>query len=295
MTELNKIQGKIWFNGKIVEWGDANIHILTHGLHYGSSVYEGIRVYNGNAFKIEEHIERFHASAKCIGISIPFSTEELIAAANEQIKLNNIIDGYVRPVAWRGSETMLIGGVDKSAEVAIAVWKIFENREDLRRKGIKLCLSKWCKPAPNASPYTAKTAGVYTLATMVKNEAVARGFDDALMLDSDGNITEATTSNLFFIFGNELHTPIPDCFLNGITRQTIIALAKKLGIKVHERKIKFEELLSENKAFQNGAFLTGTAIEIMPVQLIEDVEFDINNPILRNLAEHYAKEVRTTK
>jgi branched-chain amino acid aminotransferase len=286
MSDFEKMQGKIWLDGKICDWQEAKIHVLTHGLHYGSSVYEGIRIYNGKPFKVLEHMERLHHSAKCLGFEVPFNTDELILAMQEQIKLNNIINGYGRPVAWRGTDTMLIAGGSKIAKVAIAVWPTFEDRKDLRERGVRLCFSKWRKPAANASPYTAKAAGIYTLLTIVKNEAVDQGFDDAIMLDEAGNITESTTSNFFLITDNELHTPLPDCFLNGITRQTIIAIAKENGIKVNERKIKPEELSSAQ-----AAFLTGTAIEIMPVKSIAEHEFDPKHELLQKIAEHYKHKV----
>lgn len=284
MNAFEHMEGKIWYNGEVVAWKDAKIHVLTHGLHYGSSVFEGIRIYNGKPFKVCEHLDRLHHSASCLGFTIPFSTGQLVAATHTQIELNKIINGYARPVAWRGTETMLIGGGSKTANTAIAVWPTFDKeRQELRESGSRLCISAWRKPAANASPYSAKAASIYTLCTIVKNQAVELGYDDAIMLDNHGNITEGTTSNFFMIIDNELHTPVADCFLNGITRQTVIELAHDQGIKVHERHIKPQELESIQ-----AAFLTGTAIEIMPIRAIENHRYDTQHPLLKNLMQSYS-------
>ncbi len=277
-------EGKIWYNGKVIDWKEAKLHVLTHGLHYGSSIYEGIRVYNYKPFKLKEHMQRLEHSAKCLGFELPYSTNELCDNFLKQIKLNDVENGYGRPAAWRGSETMLIGGEGTKIHMILAVWKSFENkRHELREKGIKLCFSKWKKPNADSSPYSAKCAGIYTLCTIVKNDAVAQGYDDALLLDSRGFITEGTTSNVFFIFGNELHTPIADCFLNGITRQTFIQIAKNIGIKAVERHItKYEALKAD------AAFLTGTAIEMTPIQSIDGTEYNIMHPLIKRLQDEYS-------
>jgi len=282
-------EGKIWYNGQIVDWKDAKLHVLTHGLHYGSSVYEGIRVYNYKPFKLKEHIERLEHSSKCLGFELPYSVGEMCEHFLEQVKLNDIANGYGRPAAWRGSETMLIGGEGTKINLIIAVWKSFENkRNELRENGIRLCVSKWKKPNADASPYSAKCAGIYTLCTIVKNDAVANGFDDAILLDSRGFVTEGTTSNIFFIYGNELHTPLADCFLNGITRQTFIQIAKSNDIKVVERHISIEDA---KKA--DAAFLTGTAIETTPVKSIDEKVYNISDTMYKMLAEEYSKLVNS--
>jgi branched-chain amino acid aminotransferase len=202
MTAFEKMDGKIWYNGEVIDWRDAKIHTLTHGLHYGSSVFEGIRIYNSRPFKVREHLDRLHHSAECLGFTIPFSTDQLVEATHTQIEMNKINDGYARPFAWRGTESMLIAGGSKVANTAIAVWPTFESdRKALRERGSRLCISTWRKPAANASPYSAKAASIYTLCTIVKNQATELGYDDALMLDGSGNITEGTTSNFFLIKG----------------------------------------------------------------------------------------------
>jgi len=286
---FDKREGKIWYNGEVVEWKDATIHVLTHGLHYGSTVYEGVRIYNYKPFKLREHMSRLHHSAQCLGFEVPFSVDELCESMIQQIKVNNVENGYGRPAAWRGSESMLIGGEGTKINVVIAVWNSFENKRHAhRQEGINLGISKWRKPNADASPYSAKAASIYTLCTIVKNQAVVDGFDDAIMLDSKGNITEATTSNIFFIKNGELHTPIPDCFLNGLTRQTYISIAKANEIKVHERYIKKEEISDFD-----GAFLTGTAIEMMPIKRIGQVEFSKSNAIMDYLSNEYSKLVNS--
>ncbi|MFI4984200.1 MAG: aminotransferase class IV [Rickettsiales bacterium] len=279
-------EGYIWLDGQMLPWQDAKIHTLTHGLHYGSSVFEGIRVYNYKPFKLKQHLQRLILSAQTLGFSLPYSLEELTKSTLEVIKLNDIKNGYFRPAAWRGSETMLICGSTADASVLLAGWPEFENKRlELRNRGVRLTIStKWRKPDPDASPYTAKAASVYTLCTMVKNDATASGYDDALMLDSKGRITEATTANFFLIIGDELHTPTPDRFLNGITRQTVIEIAHTLGIKVIEKYLTPEDLKTAA-----GAFLTGTAIELMPVKSIDDITYDHQHPIFTKLCAAYEK------
>lgn len=274
-------EGKIWFNGQYIEWRDAKVHVLSHGLNYGSSIFEGVRIYDGHAFKLREYLERFENSAKALGFSLGFSVDEMFNATNKLIEYNQLISGYIRPLAWRGSETMLIGGEGCKFNVAIAAWKAFEeDRDAAKARGVKLCISDWKKPAADASPYFAKAACIYTVATMIKNNATSKGFDDAIILDGAGNITESSTSNFFAVFAGELHTPIPDCFLNGITRQTVIQIAKANGITVVERKIKPEEL-----ARADAAFLTGTAIEIIPIASINEYNFDMQNPLVKKIID----------
>lgn len=289
MTQIpfDKRDGKIWLNGEIIEWRDAKTHILTHALHYGSSVFEGIRIYDGKPFKLHEHLVRLKHSAEVLGLNIDYTLEELGEIATKQIELNGISNGYMRPFAWRGPEEMLIGGQKCTTNIAIAVWKTFEeSRSKLREDGIRLTISNWIKPQKGSSPYTAKAACIYTIATMVKNEASLQDFDDAIMLDEKKNITEASTSNIFFVKNNELHTPYPDCFLNGITRQTVIALASQNDIKVYERFINQDEIESFD-----AAFLTGTAIEIMPIKCIVDKEFETTNELIKFISSEYSKLV----
>jgi branched-chain amino acid aminotransferase len=284
---FDKITGKIWLNGESIDWQEAKIHILTHGLHYGTSVFEGIRVYDGKPFKLHEHMIRLKHSADVLGMNIDYSADELDKAAMEQIEANEIQNGYMRPVAWRGSEEMLIGGASCTTNVAIAVWKSFESkRSETRDRGIKLTISKWRKPQKDSSPFTTKAASIYTLASMVKNEAVNMDFDDGLMLDEHKNVTEASTSNIFFIKGNELHTPYPDCFLNGITRQTVVDIAAEHEIKLYERFIKQDDIQNFD-----AAFLTGTAIEIMPIQCIDNKEFETQHELIKFISNKYSQLV----
>ena len=288
----DKRQGKIWYNGKNIEWKDANLHILSHGLHYASCVFEGERVYEGIIFKLREHTERLIHSAKRMGFSIPYTADEIDNACNQIIKVQNIQNGYVRPIAWRGSEMMAISAQKNKIHFAIAAWEwgsYFDPK--IREKGIALDISKWRRPAPNTIPWDTKASGLYMICTLSKHEAERKGFNDSLMLDYKGEIAEATGANIFFVNEkeSEIHTPIPDNFLDGITRRTIIELAKKNGIKVVERKIKLDEL----KNFA-GCFLTGTAAEVTPVSKIEDNNFYIPK-IVNKLWEDYSNLVRKKK
>jgi branched-chain amino acid aminotransferase len=268
---FDKREGTIWYNGKLIPWQDAKIHVMTHGLHYASCVYEGERSYNGQVFKLTEHSKRLIKSAELLGFTIPYNVEQLNQATNDVLKAQNVKDGYVRPFAWRGSELMTIGASNTSVHVAIACWEwpiYYVNRS----KGIRLCFADWVKPSPTSAPTSSKAAGLYMICTMSKNNAHANGYDDALMLDYRGYIAEATSANFFMVINEELHTPIADCFLNGITRLTIIDIAKKNGIKVVERHIKPEELSNATEAF-----LTGTAAEITPILSIADYNFKVGS------------------
>ena len=268
----DKRSGKIWFNGETVDWKDANIHILNHGLHYASCVFEGERVYDGEIFKLEEHTERLFYSAKRMGITVPYSQEEINKACKKIINIQKVQNGYVRPIIWRGSEMMAISAQKNKIHVAIATWEwgsYFDPK--LKLNGIKLDISKWRRPAPNTIPWDTKAAGLYMICTLSKHEAEAKGFTDSLMLDYEGNIAEATGANIFFKNKNgELHTPTPDSFLDGITRREVIKIAQSKGIKVVERKIKPEEM----KDFV-GCFLTGTAAEVTPVSQISKYNFKV--------------------
>lgn len=261
--------GFIWYNGKIIPWRDAKVHVLTHGLHYGSCVFEGIKVYNGKIFKLDEHSRRLKHSAEILEFEIPYSVEELNGFTEEIVKKQGITDGYIRPVAWRGSEYMKIYAKGNKIHLAIAAWEWAAYfPEDLYKTGIKICWSKWRRPAPDTAPTSAKAAGLYMICTMSKKIAEDTGYHDAMMLDYRGYLAEATGANLFLVIDGELHTPTPDCFLDGITRRTIMSLAKDNGIKVVERHIKPEELASAKEAF-----LTGSAAEVTPVGQIGEYSF----------------------
>ncbi len=274
--------GWIWFNGEMRPWRDAKVHVLTHGLHYGSCVFEGERAYNGKIFKDREHSERLHQSAKLIGFDIPYSVDELMAAKKAVLAKQNITNGYLRPVAWRGSEMMAISAQATKIHVAIAAWEwpsYFS--PELREKGLKLQISTWARPAPNTAPTASKAAGLYMICTMSKHAAEKDGFNDALMLDYRGYIAEATGANLFFVFNGELHTPTPDCFLDGITRRTVMDLARKARITVVERHIKPEEIKNASEMF-----LTGTAAEITPVGRVNDIVIPVGD-VTRKLMQLY--------
>ena len=266
----DKRTGKIWLNGKTVEWSDAKIHVLSHGLHYASCVFEGERVYDGDIFKLEEHTDRLFYSAKRMSIQVPYSQKEINEACKNIVNIQKVKNGYVRPVIWRGSEMMAISAQKNKIHVAIATWEwgsYFDPK--LKSKGIRLNVSSWRRPNPNSIPWDTKAAGLYMICTLSKHEAESQGFTDSLMMDHEGNIAEATGANIFFKNANgELHTPTPDSFLDGITRREVIKLAKNKDIKVIERKIKLDEM----KIFI-GCFLTGTAAEITPVSQISDYNF----------------------
>ena len=284
----DKRSGKIWFNGKTVDWADANIHILNHGLHYASCVFEGERVYEGEIFKLEAHTLRLFYSAKRMGIKVPYSEAEINEACRNIVNIQKVQNGYVRPLIWRGSEMMAISAQKNKIHVAVATWEwgsYFDPK--LKLNGIKLNISNWRRPAPNTIPWDTKAAGLYMICTLSKHEAEAKGFTDSLMLDHEGNIAEATGANVFFKDqAGELHTPIPDSFLDGITRREVIKIAKSKKIKVIERKIKPEEM----KDFV-GCFLTGTAAEITPVSQIADCNFEVCD-VITDLNETYQSLVR---
>ena len=287
----DKRSGKIWFNGKTVEWADANIHILNHGLHYASCVFEGERVYEGEIFKLEEHTQRLFHSAKRMGIEVPYSEDEINKACKAIVNIQKVQNGYVRPLIWRGSEMMAISAQRNKIHVAIATWEwgsYFDPK--LKVEGIKLNISKWRRPAPNTIPWDTKAAGLYMICTLSKHEAEKQGYTDSLMLDHEGNVAEATGANIFFKDKEgKLHTPIPDSFLDGITRRTIIEIAKSKNIEVIERKIKPTELSNFV-----GCFLTGTAAEVTPVSMIDKFNFKVCNTII-DLSDSYQDIVRKRK
>ena len=288
MIPYDKRSGKIWFNGKAVNWKDAQIHVLNHGLHYASCVFEGERVYDGEIFKLEEHTDRLFYSAKRMGIAVPYNQKEINEACKNIVNIQKVKNGYVRPVIWRGSEMMAISAQKNKVHVAIATWEwgsYFDPK--LKIEGIKLNISKWRRPAPNTIPWDTKAAGLYMICTLSKHEAEEQGFTDSLMLDFEGNIAEATGANIFFKSDDgQLHTPIPDSFLDGITRRAVIELAKSKHIKVNERKISPDEM----EKFV-GCFLTGTAAEITPVSKIDKFDFKVCD-LIKNLSDSYQNMVR---
>ncbi len=261
--------GSIWFDGQLVPWREAKLHVLTHGLHYASCVFEGERVYGGEIFKLKEHSQRLIDSATQMGFEIPYDLAQINAASIATAKANNIVDGYVRPVAWRGSEMMGVSAQQNKIHLAIAtwVWPSYYSME-ARMKGIRLAMSEWRRPSPDSAPVHAKAAGLYMICTLSKHKAEQAGYEDALMLDYRGQVAEATGANIFFVMDGEIHTPKPDCFLDGITRQFVIGLAKNRQMKVVERAIFPEEL-----ARATECFITGTAAEVTPVGEIGPYKF----------------------
>jgi branched-chain amino acid aminotransferase len=283
---MDQRDGWIWFDGKLVPWKDAKVHVLTHGLHYASCVFEGERAYGGEVFKLRQHSERLIYSAGELDFKIPYTVDEIDDATRQVLSANNLTDAYVRPVAWRGSETISVPARDNTVHLAIATWEwpsYFTMEE--RLKGIRLQWSKWKRPSPETIPCKAKAAGLYMICTLSKHAAMDAGYADALMLDYRGLVAEATGANVFFIKGDEVHTPAPDCFLNGITRQTLVDLAKRNGLKVIERHIKPEELSNFDECF-----LTGTAAEVTPVSEIGDFRFKPGR-VCKMLIDAYSAEV----
>ena len=291
MIPYDKRSGKIWYNNELVDWQEVKLHVLSHGLHYGSFVFEGLRVYDREIFKLEEHTDRFFYSAKRMDIKIPYSKDEINQATKKIVSVQNVQNGYIRPFAWRGSEMMAVSAQNTKIHVAIATWEwgtYFDSK--LKLEGIKLNISKWRRPAPNTIPWDTKASGLYMICTLSKHEAERQGYSDSLMLDHEGNVAEATGANIFFKDKNgDLHTPIPDSFLDGITRRTAIEIAKSKNINVNERKISPDELSNFV-----GCFLTGTAAEITPVSKISNHEYKVCNVIL-DLSESYDKLVRKKK
>jgi branched-chain amino acid aminotransferase len=284
---FDQLDGVIWMNGEFVPWKDAKVHVLTHGLHYASAVFEGERAYGGRVFKLTEHNQRLHDSAHIMGFKIPYSVAELDAATIETLKRQGFSDAYVRPIAWRGSEMMGVSAQNNRINVAIAIWQwgsYFNPAEKL--KGIKLDLAEYRRPDPMSAPCRAKAAGLYMICTISKHAAEAKGFADAMMLDYRGRVAEATGANIFFIKDGVIHTPDPDCFLNGITRQTVIELAKRRGLEVIERAIMPEELSGFSECF-----LTGSAAEVTPVSEIGGRWTFTPGKISETLMNDYMKEV----
>ncbi|GAA0588729.1 branched-chain amino acid aminotransferase [Streptomyces crystallinus] len=282
---LDDRDGAIWLDGRLVPWREARLHVLSHGLHYGGSVFEGERVYGGRVFKLHEHSLRLVASAREMGFTLPWSAEELDAATREVVAAAGLAEGYVRPVAWRGSDTLRLVAPGSSVHVAVAAWPwptIFTEGP----RGIRLSTSRWRRPAPDTAPVRAKTAALYALGSLAGQEAEEAGRDDALLLDHRGRLAEATGANLFLVIDGALHTPPPECVLDGITRRTVIALARERGLGVVERHMEPAEL-----ARATEVFLTGTAYEVQPVTAVDALDYPVG-PVTVALREAYAKAVR---
>lgn len=279
--------GSLWYDGKLVPWRGAKTHVLTHGLHYASSVFEGERLYAGRIYKLAEHTARLFESARILGMTIPYSEEEISAACMEAAHAQNIEEGYVRPVVFRGSEMMAVAAQQTKIHVAIAVWQwpsYFDPA--LKKKGIRMTIADWRRPAPDTAPTKSKAAGLYMIATLSKHAAEDQGYADALMYDYRGYVAEATGANVFFVRDGKLHTPTPDCFLDGITRRSIIALARARQIPIVERHIEPSELASFSECF-----LSGTAAEVTPVGEIGAHKFTPGQ-ITETLMSDYADDVR---
>jgi branched-chain amino acid aminotransferase len=279
--------GQIWMDGRMVPWREANVHILTHAMHYASSVFEGERAYGGRIFKSREHSERLLQSGRLIDFEIPWTVEQIEAAKAEVLAANGLTDAYVRAVAWRGSgEDMGVAARRNPVRMAIAAWEWGAYYGDARTRGAKLDIAKWRRPAPDTAPFQAKAAGLYMICTMAKHTAEAKGCSDAMMFDYRGYVAEATGANIFFVKDGEVHTPKPDCFLDGITRRTVIGLLGQRQVKVHERHIEPGEL----EGFEQ-CWLTGTAAEVTPVGRIGDYSFEVG-ALARQIAEDYDRLVR---
>lgn len=282
--------GSLWYDGKLVPWRDAKTHVLTHGLHYASCVFEGERIYNGRIYHLEAHTARLFESARILGMKIPYTEDEINKACIEAAAAQNIVDGYVRPVVFRGSEMMAVSAQNTKIHVAIAVWQwpsYFDPAE--RQKGIRLDISKWKRPSPETIPSSAKAAGLYMICTLSKHAAERKGYADALMYDYRGLVAEATGANVFFIKDGVIHTPKADCFLDGITRRTVIDLAKRRGVEVAERAIQPEEM----GGFES-CFITGTAAEVTAVSEIGPHKFQ-SSPLILQLMQDYEREVRVAR
>ena len=282
--------GFIWMNGALIPWTDARVHVLTHGLHYASSVFEGERAYAGAIFKLREHTERLIYSAKELGFEIPYAAGEIDAACIETLEANGLVDGYLRPVAWRGSEMMGVSAQNNRINLAIAAWEwpsYFDPEE--RLKGIRLDMADYRRPSPETAPCHAKAAGLYMICTLSKHAAESKGYADALMLDWRGRVAEATGANVFFVDNGVLHTPEPDCFLDGITRRTVMDLARARGLEIIERAIMPEEMENFSECF-----ITGTAAEVTPVSEIGPYKFTPGDISINLLNDYLALVVGDT-
>ena len=288
MSGYDDRDGKIWMDGELIDWREANVHILTHALHYASSVFEGERAYGGKIFKSREHSERLLNSGTAIDMPIPWTVDEIEAAKGQVLAANGLSDAYVRAVAWRGAgEDMGVSSMRNRVRVAVAAWEWGAYYGDAKMKGAKLDISKWKRPSPETIPVHAKASGLYMICTMSKHAAEAKGCSDALFMDYRGYVAEATGANIFFVRDGEVHTPKPDCFLDGLTRQTVIGLLEERQVKVHERHIEPGEMESFEQCW-----LTGTAAEVTPVGQIGDYNFEVG-ALAREIAESYEALVRS--
>jgi len=287
MAAYDDRDGKIWMDGKLVDWRGANVHVLTHALHYASAVFEGERCYSGKIFKSTEHSERLLKSGKLLDMEIPWTAAQIDAAKDEVLKANGLTDAYVRAIAFRGAgDEMGVASLGNPVRLAIACWTWGAYYGDAKFKGARLDVSKWKRPSPETIPCEAKAAGLYMICTMSKHAAMAKGCSDAMMFDYRGYVAEATGANIFFVKDGEVHTPLADCFLNGITRQTVIGMLRDMQIKVHERHIRPEEL----EGFEQ-CWLTGTAAEVTPVGQIGTWNFEVGE-LTKRVATEYEKLVR---
>ncbi len=278
--------GLIWMDGVLVPWRDAKLHVLSHGLHYASGVFEGERSYSGNIFKLREHTDRLIASGRILGFEIPYTAEQIDAACQEVLAANNLADGYVRPIAWRGTEQLSVSAQQTRIHLAIACWAWPNLFGDNRMKGVRLGMAKWKRPHPETAPTASKAAGLYMIGTLSKHAAEAEGFEDALMLDWRGRVSEATGANIFFVMDGAVHTPTPDCFLDGITRRTVMSIARRHQMTVIERAIELDELPRATEVF-----LAGTAAEVTPVREIAGNVYT-PGPITETLLRDYEALVR---
>ena len=282
IVPFDQREGVIWFNGEFLPWKDAKVHVLTHALHYGSAVFEGERAYGGEIFRLNDHTERLFASAEMLDMKIPYTVAEIDAACRDTLKRQGFVDAYVRPIVWRGSEMMGVAAQSSRINVAIAIWQwpaYFDPK--LLENGIKLDIAEWRRPDPRTAPAKAKAVGLYMICTLSKHTAERKGYADAMMLDWRGQVAECTGANIFFVKNGELHTPIADCFLDGITRRTVMDLARNRGIEVNERPIWPEELESFEQMF-----LTGTAVEVTPVKSVGPWNFEVGD-LTRQLCKDY--------
>ncbi len=281
--------GVIWMNGEMVPWSEAKLHVLSHGLHYASCVFEGCRLYNGHIFKLTEHTERLHESARILGFEIPYDVATIDQACRDTVAQNGLVNGYIRPLAWRGSEQMGVSAQHTKINVAIAAWDWGAYYDPSQRmQGIRLRLADYRRPSPQTIPTKSKAAGLYMICTLEKHKAEAEGYHDALMLDWRGQVAEATGANVFFVKENVLHTPTPDCFLDGITRRTVIGLAQEAGYEVVERAIMPDEML-----YFQECFITGTAAEVTPVAEIGPYKFK-PGAVTKTLLDAYTELVNPT-
>lgn len=287
---FDQLDGTIWMNGEFLAWKDAKVHVLTHGLHYAGAVFEGMRAYGGEIFKLAEHTERLHESARLLGYAIPYAIAEIEEACRELMRRGNFTDAYVRPIAWRGSEQMGVAAQNNRINCAVAIWQwpsYFDPAQKL--KGIRLDVAEYRRPDPRTAPSKSKASGLYMICTISKHLAESKGYADAMMLDWRGQVAEATGANIFFVQEGVIHTPTPDCFLDGITRRTVIDLAKRRGWEVRERAILPEELEGFTECF-----LTGSAAEVTPVAEIGPHRFTPSD-VCRTLMEDYSAEVQPAR